>query len=102
MKKPHRIHSLDTLEKEIYRNELLAKEQAAKLEKDLDLLKNDFFDLARNSMKSKKEEKGSSFTERLFRNEHVRETVDGITSRITDHAAEAINGLIDRLFHKHK
>lgn len=102
MKKSPRIHSLDTLEKEIYRNELLAREQARKLEEDFELLKNDFFTLTRNSLKRKKEDKEGSFTERLFKNDHVRETVDGITNRITDQAAEAINRLVDRLFQKHK
>jgi len=101
--RPH-IHNLDTLEKEIYRQQLLLRDSAKQLEKDLDYFRENFIKLARNSIKKErnKEEKTSSFFEHMFKNEHVREAVTNITDRITDHAAEAVNQLIDSLFHKHK
>ena len=104
MKTGKPIHNLDTLEKEIYRQQLKLKDSAKQLRDDLDYCRENFFTLARNTVKKErsKEDKSSSFFDHLFRNEHVRAAVTGITDRITDHTAEAVNHLIDRLFQKHK
>ncbi len=98
------IHNLDTLEKELYRLQLSSKESAKKLKDDLEYLRENFFTLAKNSVKKekKKEETQSTFFDSIFKNEHVRETVSGITNKITDHTAKAVSDLIDRLFQKHK
>lgn len=100
MRNKNRIHNLDTLEKEIYRQQLISKESVKKLENDFNYLRSNFFRMARNS--SKKEESNSSFFDHVFSNDHVQKVVTGITDRITNHAADAINHLIDRLFKKHK
>ncbi|NOT50221.1 MAG: hypothetical protein HOP10_02980 [Chitinophagaceae bacterium] len=104
MKNSNQIHNLDTLEKEIFRQQLISKKTSRQLEDDLDFFRDNFFSLARNSVKKerKKEEDNSSFFEHIFKNDHVRQAVDSITGRITDHASEAISRLIDRLFQKHK
>jgi hypothetical protein len=98
------IHNLDTLDKEIYRQQLVLKESSKKMEDDLAYVRDNFFTLAKNSIKKerKKEEGGSSLFDRLLRNDHVQEVVSGITDRITDHASKAISHLVDRLFQKHK
>lgn len=103
MKHSNSIHDLNSLEKEIYRLQLEANVLAKQLEKDLDHLRSNFFSLAKNSFKKEKKEEGSpSFFDKLMKNEHIKGAVSGIADRITGHAAEAINGLIDRLFKKHK
>ena len=104
MKINSHIDNLDALDKEIFRQELATKEPKRQFEKDQDHLRDNFFTLAMNSIKKdrRKENGHSSFLDHLFNNDHVKETVSGITDRITDHANDAINNLIDRLFQKHR
>ena len=104
MKSTKHINSLHSLEKEIYRLQLASKELTRLLEKDQDHLRDNFFKLAKNSIKKErnKVEDNSSFIDHLLNNDRVKEAVSGITDRITDHTTEAINHLVDRLFQKHK
>jgi hypothetical protein len=98
------INNLDSLEKEIYRLQLTANESAKQLEKDLEYLRDNFFTLTKNSLKKEriKETGSSSFFDHLFKNDHVQEAVSGITDRIANNVAEAVNHLVDRIFKKHK
>lgn len=104
MKKYKHIHNLDTLEKEIYRQALLAKKSQKKLEENLEYLNHNLFTLAGNFWKKEgiKREGNSSFFDQVFANEHVQQAVSGMTGRIADHMAEAVNHLVDRIFQKHK
>ena len=102
MKNKQRIHDLETLDAEILRQQLDLKESSQKMESDIRYMRNHFFKIARNSLKKEAAEYDASFFDPLFKNDHVRHAITGITNRIVDHTGEAIGNLIDGLFAKHK
>jgi len=105
MKKAKNIHNLDTLEKEIYRLKLEARNIEIKLDKNVEYLQYNYSSMFMNSFfhKRKHEEKErNSFFDSIFKNEAFNTTVNKITDRIADRAADAIDSLIDKIFHTGK
>ena len=97
------IHNLDTLEKEIYRQQLILIESQKQLKNDMAHIREHFFVLAANTIKQEmnKGERRSAFFDICFRNEQVCKIVSGIKHRIPNHAVVAVDGLIEKLLKKY-
>jgi hypothetical protein len=105
MKKAKNLHNLDSLEREIYRLTLEAKNIEEKLDNNLAHLEENFSSITMNSFFGKKknrENEQASFFTSLLKNEKLTTVVDKITDRIADRAAEGIDKLLDKMFHKKK
>ncbi|MEI9908206.1 MAG: hypothetical protein WDO71_00135 [Bacteroidota bacterium] len=105
MKKAKNIHSIDSLEREIYRLQVEAKSIEEKLDGSIDYLQRNYSAMFVNSifaMRKDKEEGKSGFFDSFFKNEHFNAAVNKITDRIADRAGEGIDTLIDKIFHKRK
>ncbi|SRR6266496_3104558 len=97
------IHDLDTLEKEIYRLKLKAKNIEIILDDNFEKLRHNYSSMFMNSFFQKtKNEKtnGNGFFESIFNNETVNAGVNKITDHISDKAIEGIGRLIDKVFKK--
>jgi hypothetical protein len=103
MKKTKSIHNLDTLEKEIYRLQLEAMKMEQKFDRNFEHLQENYFSMFTNSFfhrRKKREEEGNSFFGSFFRNENFRAAVARVTDRLADKAAESIESLLEKIFHK--
>lgn len=104
-----RIRNMDTLEKEMYRLRLRAKNYEDELEKNLGHLQKNYFSMAVNSILSRTAETGSGkgkIKEKTFYsiwdNEEVRNGVDKVISHLTDWVSEGIINLMDKILHRKK
>lgn len=101
-----RIRSLDTLEKEIYRLRLEAKNMEETLDKNLDHFQENYRSMTMNSFFHKKkqedEKQENGFFNSFFKNENFKAAINNITDHIADRAAEGIENLINRIFQKKK
>ncbi|HVT86602.1 MAG TPA: hypothetical protein VHD35_15465 [Chitinophagaceae bacterium] len=102
-----KIKNLDTLEKEIYRLRLEAKNYESKLEDNLDHLQKNYASMAINSVFSRSSEKESGkekIKEKIFSsiwdNEKIRNGIDKIIGHLADRASEGIENLIDKILHR--
>jgi F0F1-type ATP synthase delta subunit len=105
MGKSKNIHSLDSLEREIYRLRLEAKNIEKKIDHNLEHLQESFSSMAMNSFFRKKkttEAEKDSFFGSFLKNEKLNAAFNKITDHIADRAAEVIDQLIDKFFHKKK
>lgn len=105
MKKKSRIHNLDSLEKEIYRLQLEAKELEEKLQKGGEHLQANYASMFMNSFFRKKKrnaEERHRFFDFLFKNEHFTSVLSRIGEKVSDHSADRLINLIDRLFSRKK
>jgi len=105
MKKGRNIHNLDSLEREIYRLKLEAKNISEKMDRNFEHFHGNFSSITMNSF-CRKEKKKEGETESLFgsflKNEKLNNFAGKITDRIANRAAESIDKLIDKIFHKKK
>ncbi|HEY6504802.1 MAG TPA: hypothetical protein VIZ28_12555 [Chitinophagaceae bacterium] len=105
MKRTRKIHNLDTLEKEIYRLQLEAKNTEEKLDRNFDHLRDNYSSMFMNSFFSSrrnKEEGRSSFFDSFFKNENFTAAINKVTDHIANRAAEGIENLVDKIFQKKK
>lgn len=105
MKKNKPIRNLDTLEKEMYRLELQAKNIEEKLDHNLDHLQENYLSMTMNSFFCKKENKketGGHFWSSFFNHDGVNAAMNKMAGDIATKAAEGIDSLLDKLFHKKK
>ncbi len=105
MKKSKNIHNLDNLEKEIYRLRLEAMRQEKKLSDNMAYLRENANSLIIHSVFCRKKttfEKKNSEEEGFFKNERFNSMINRIKDRIANRAADGIESLLDRLFHKRK
>jgi len=103
MKKAKNIHSLDSLEREIYRLKLEAKSIEDKMDHNFEHLQENFSSMTMNSFCSKrknKEDGKDSLFGSFLKNEKLNSVADKITDHIANRAADGIDKLIDKLFHK--
>jgi hypothetical protein len=102
MKKNKHIRNIDTLEKEVYRLKLEAKNIEEKLDKNLDHLQENYFSMTMNSFfghRKHKEEPGSFF-DSFVNSDGFRSAVNKVTDHIANNTAESLEKLVDKLFHK--
>ena len=105
VKKAKNIHNLDTLEREIYRLKLEAKNIEEKLDRNLDHLQDNCFSMTMNSVFGKSrqhDESKGGFFDSFLKNESFNAAINKMTENIADKAATGIEILIDKLFHKNK
>jgi len=105
MKKAKNIHSLDSLEREIYRLKLEAKDLEDKMDYNFEQLQENFTSMAMNSLCGKKKNKEDGKDDlfgSFLKNEQLNAVADKITDHIGNRAADGIDKLIDKLFHKKK
>ncbi len=102
-----KIKNLDTLEKEIYRLRLEAKNTEEKLENNLDYLQRNYASMTMNSIFSRSSSKESGkerIKEKLFNsiweNERIHEGINKIIGHLADRASEGIENLIDKILHR--
>jgi hypothetical protein len=105
MKKGNNIHNLDTLEREIYRLRLEAKNREDKLDDNWEYLQKNFPKLLINSFSCTNKSKANgkeSFFRSAFKNEKLNIFIDKIVDRFSDRAADGIDHLFEKIFHKKK
>ncbi|MFI5129146.1 MAG: hypothetical protein ACHQFX_04115 [Chitinophagales bacterium] len=105
MKKAKNIHSLDSLEREIYRLKLEVKSIEDRMDYNFEHLKENFSSMTMNSFSTKrknKEDGKDSLFGSFLKNEKLNSFADKITHHIASRAADGIDKLIDKMFHKKK
>ena len=105
MKKAKNIHNLDTLEREIYRLRLEAKNIEEKLDRNLDHLQANYYSMTMNSIfgKSKQSDEGkSSFFDAFLKSESFNAAINKMTESVANKAAAGVEALVDKLFNKNK
>ncbi|OQY95555.1 MAG: hypothetical protein B6D37_05125 [Sphingobacteriales bacterium UTBCD1] len=102
-----KIKNLDSLEKEIYRLRLEAKNYEGKLEENLDHLQKNYASMTFNTVFSRSPDKESGkerIKEKIFssiwENERIRSGIDKIIGHLADRASEGIESLIDKILHR--
>ncbi|MES1219312.1 MAG: hypothetical protein ABUT20_27655 [Bacteroidota bacterium] len=97
------IKNLDTLEKEIYRLRLEARQIEDKLDKNLDHFQEHYFSMTMNSIFHRSTGK-EKIKEKLFSsfldNEKISGGIDKIISYVVDKASDGIESILDRVLHK--
>lgn len=105
MKPTKRIHNLDTLDREIYRLRLEAKNIEQKLDRNLDHFQEHYPSMAFHSFfsgKQRREEARSPFFDSLFRSEALSSVIGKFAEFAAGKAASAIEALLDKLSKKDK
>ena len=105
MKHDTNIYNIETLEREIYRLKLEAKNRGEKLEANADYLQKNFAKLVMNSFscRQKSKENGKkNFFKSTFSNEKMHAFVDKMVDRFSDRAADSMEHLFNKMFHKKK
>lgn len=99
------IHSLQKLEKEIYRLQLKAKNIEQQLDDNFDHLQDNFHGMAWNSLiryKSSKQRWSAGVVQGLLSQERLQDALARIVSYLADKLSDGIEGLIGRIFGKKK
>jgi hypothetical protein len=104
MKTEKNIHSLDTLEMEIYRLKLEAKNMEEKLSSNLDYLQENYLSMTINSFSGKNENKDerNSFWKNFIENESIHSAINTIAGNIAEKAAEGVNRWVNATIEKNK
>lgn len=105
MKKAKNIHNLDSLEKEIYRLKLEAKNIEGKLEQNFEHLQDNYYSMTMNSFFKKSErhhEAKSGFFDSFFKSESFNAAIHKATDHIASRAAESIEDLVDKIIDRKK
>jgi hypothetical protein len=103
--KKTKVHNLDTLEREIYRLKLEAKNIETLLDKNAGYLQRNFTSMMMNSICRKqktKEEERHSFFDSVLKNEKLNNIINKMSGHIADRAAEGIESLLNKIFHSKK
>ena len=99
-----KIKNLDTLEKEIYRLQLEARNHKDKLEENLEYLQKHYASMAMNSFfkknSSTKEKVKEKILNTIWENEKVRTGIDKIVDYITEKATDGVEALLNKIFHQ--
>ncbi|HYM93079.1 MAG TPA: hypothetical protein VET23_02995 [Chitinophagaceae bacterium] len=102
-----KIKNLDTLEKEIYRLRLEAKNYEDKLEESLEHFQRNYTSMALNSVFSRSSQKESGkekIKEKIFssiwENEKIRNGIDKIIGFLAEKTTEGVENLIDKILHR--
>jgi len=102
MKKSKDIHNMDSLQREIYRLKLEARDIEDKLDDNFDYLQQNYSSMTMNSFLpgEKKGNPGKGIFSSFIKNENVASFMNNISGHITERVLENIDGLIDGVFHR--
>lgn len=99
-----KIKNLDTLEKEIYRLRLEARNYKDKLEENLEYLQKHYASMTMNSFfnrnSSTKERVKDKIFSSIWENEKIRYGIDKIVGYLAEKATNGIEILIDKILHR--
>lgn len=98
MKEKKNIHNLDSLEREIYRLKLQAKNMEGKLDKNLDYLQDNYWNMTMNSFFCKGDSKKNGGGSNFFRHEGFNATINTIAGNIADKASERLHSWMNDFF----
>ena len=102
MREKKNIHNLDSLEREIYRLRLQAKNMEGKLDKNLDYLQDNYWNMTMNSFFCKDGSKKNGDASNFFKHEGFNATINTIAGNIADKASERLHGWMNNFFGKSK
>ena len=94
-----RIQTLDSLEKELFRQRVKAKNIENKLDENFNFLQENYSSLVKNSIfkSAGGESMGSSIIRSLLRHERLQDALVSLASPLADKAADWIDGLMERM-----
>jgi hypothetical protein len=99
-----KIKNIDTLEKEIYRLRLEARDYKDKLEENLEHLQKHYASMTMNSFfnrnSSTKERVKDKIFSSIWENEKIRHGIDKIVGYLAEKATDGIESLIDKILHR--
>ena len=99
-----KIKNIDTLEKEIYRLQLKARDCKDKLEENFEHLQKHYASMTMNSFvnrsSSPKEKIKEKILNTIWENEKVRTGIDKIVDYVTEKATDGVETLLDKIFHR--
>lgn len=101
MKKISQIHNMDSLEREIYRLELQAKDIERKLDHNLDRLQQNYVSMTMNSFfkdEKRDEDKRNGFWKSLLANQAFTAAMHSIAGNIANRAAGELNEWMNKTF----
>lgn len=101
MKKATNIHNLDTLEREIYRLQVEAKNMEKKFDRNCNYLQHHYSSMFVNSFFRRKrdsDEGKKNFFESFFNNDKFHAAITAISDRLADKATEIIEKLMAKIF----
>jgi hypothetical protein len=97
-------HNLDTLEKEIYRLQLRAKNTRDELNNNFEYLQDHYTSMTMNSVFSRsscrKEKLKEKIISSIWENEKIHDGLDQIIERLADKTSDGIENLLNKIFHK--
>jgi hypothetical protein len=103
MRKTKKIRNLDSLDRELYRLKLEAKNLEEKIDHNLDHLQENYLSMTMNSVFSGHESKrngNNGFWKSFLKNDGFNSAVDSIAGNIATKAAEGLNEWLNKFMHK--
>jgi hypothetical protein len=94
------IKNVAELDKEIYRLQLQAKNLEDKMDDKLKYLQQNYPGMIVNSVFPNKENITHRLAGSLLNNQKVQTVLEKLTDHLADKAAEGLDNLVDKLFHK--
>lgn len=100
--KNSRIHTMESLEKEILRLQLHQKDSKHQLEKQWDKMRHHWGAMLINSFRKPKDkpDEHPGIFETLMKNEKVESTIHAFTDKISGKVSELIGQLLEKFFKK--
>ena len=99
-----KIKNLDTLEKEIYRLQLEARDRKDKLEKNWEYLQKHYASFTMNSFFNRRTSTKEKVKEKIFNtvweNDKIRNGLDKIVDHLAEKATDGIESLLDKILHQ--
>ena len=104
MKKTRNIHNIDTLEREIYRLKLEARNIEDRLDSNLDHLQQNYFSMTMNSVFCTEDKKkdANGFWNSFSKNDGFASAMNSIAGTIAGKAAEAFESWVHKFTNKEK
>jgi hypothetical protein len=95
-----KIKNIDTLEKEIYRLQLEARNCKDKLGKNLEHLQKHYASMTMNSFSSRNSSTKEKIFSSIWENEKVRNGLDKIVSYVAEKASDGVERVLDKILHQ--
>jgi hypothetical protein len=102
MGKNRLIHSLDSLEKEIYRLQLEALEKEKKISENMEYLHDNASTILFNTLFRKKRGSEQKMKGNFFKTEKFERIISKFADRLTDRAANGIASFFEQVFSRQK
>jgi len=98
------FHNLDTLEKEIYRLRLKAKNLAEEISHNFEYLQDHYTSMTMNTVFNRpayhKEKLKERIIDFIWENEKIHDGIDRIINHLAAKTSEGLESLLNKIFHK--